>query len=54
MGAKVTSAYADGIDASKTRQGARMVRVPGEGYVAESELTAEQRARIENDGGMVF
>jgi hypothetical protein len=53
-GAKVSSAYAEGVEASKNRHGARMVRVPGEGYVAEADLTPEQRARIESDGGMVF
>jgi hypothetical protein len=31
-----------------------MVRVPGEGYVSEADLTEAQRARIEADGGMVF
>jgi hypothetical protein len=53
-GAKVSSVYAAGVEASKNRQGARMVRVPGEGYVAEADLTDAQRARIEGDGGMVF
>lgn len=53
-GPKVSSAYSAGVEASAAKNGARMVRVPGEGYVSEADLTEAQRARIEADGGMVF
>ena len=54
QGAQVNHQFTAGIEASARAGGARMVLVPGEGYVAEAELTDRQRERIAADGGMVF
>lgn len=54
QGQRVDAQFSAGIEASAQAGGARMVRVPGEGYVREDALTDEQRARIAKDGGMVF
>lgn len=54
QGAQVNHQFAAGIEASARAGGARMVLVPGEGYVAEDALTDAQRDSIAAAGGMVF